>query len=349
MKNLLYLFILLTFASGCTKEQVIDVPIDILFDHPLKPDALQSDPTLSELLSPFESKVGKDSLYCLNFKLVRIDVIVPPVVDSLTKKDGWIGDFQNWMLGGKKNAKKYRSNLVKGIRNKNIIPSFGVAGDTANINKYFANNKLRIAIFTANSVAYERYKSLNCIVFNSVDSIRLFIKQHLNQSPKIAILYEPVNNYQNNNQIKFVSKPENKNSEKLSVVDTGKFIPNVNSPAPQIMKTVVSTLTQKECDARVAICLKEMDKFKKINFFFDEIFQFVNSSINTTNEYRQLLGEIANILVASFPRRGPNGDENLAYNYACSYKTGFLEALRDQKKNSTSNQLEKIYNSSCPL
>ena len=142
MKNLLYSIILLILFSSCGKKKVVDAPIFILFDHPLKSDALQSDQILATILSPFESKTREDSLFCPHFKLVRIDAKVP-IMDSLTKNEGWIVRSQNWMLGGSKNAEMYKKNLENSIQKMKIIPEFDEVGDTSYVNKYFDNNKLK--------------------------------------------------------------------------------------------------------------------------------------------------------------------------------------------------------------
>jgi len=336
--------ITLSACNGCSKE-VLEVPITIVFDHKLQNQEIVKNDSLYKLLSPFYS--DNDSFLIVSkFQIDRIDLNAI-LVDSLIIEKGLLNDAQKWLTGGMKNHSKIKKNYVKQLEKKNLNPNFFIEGDEKYVDSFKVKNEnLEPIVFSKNLTSYNwNGKSLK--IFSRIDSILDFIKNNAielkNGSEKYRkpiILFEP--------KINIVEKTLPPSPPPPPPAPPAPPAPPVPTPptppAPPKVPTTprASVISDAVRDSRINNCIR-MSGYVKINYFFNDIFRFVKETQCNTPEYKNLIKEIANILIDQFPNRS-----TISYNYSCSNENDFLSELVKYNIIVNKEQLKQKFRSSCP-
>ncbi len=334
---LISVLITLLFCNGCKKSEVVEVPITIVFDHELQNQEIVKNDSLYKLLTPFYSE-NDSFLIASKFEMVRIDLDAI-LVDSMIIEKGLLSDAQKWLTGGMKNHAKFKKNYVKQLEKKNFNPKFFIKGDSKYVDSFIVKNKnLEPVVFSKNLISYNWYgKSLK--IFSSIDSILDFIKHNAielkDKDHKTIILFEP--------KVNLVEKtPPTPPKSPLDPPTPPK--PPLDPPPPpkpplDPKPPVISVI---ERDSRIKNCIS-MTGSDKINYFFNDIFRFVKQTQCKTPEYKNLVREIANILISQFPIRN-----TMSYNYSCSNENDFLAELEKYNIGVNTPLLRSKFRSSCP-
>ena len=348
--------LIMIIESACTTVEVVELPMNLIIDHPLLSTSISDDKDLFQIISPYYvlNKDGKkERLISPVATILRIDMNIP-IIDSFKKEATVIDAASDWLGGGKKNHAKFKKNKEKFLEKYKLNEGFTqTLSNLIFVDTFLKRNEVEYLFYITDTISIRKYRSMNLKVFSTIDSLQSFIKNNINSSQsgkkKINLFFKPSNNY---NKIYTIALDLSKKKQPEIIKSVSKqSIPN-SSPPPtprEIVKELPASNSREVIDPRIKYCNTMFNDEEKLIYFFTNIFRYTKDISYNSNEYKTLVHIVADILISSFPdKKDLNEKFKTSFLIVCSNKTDFLNECGEINKSIDLSKLKSIYNKQCP-
>jgi|GEM_PF-5622996 len=354
MRKSLFFYLFAILFYSCNNEEIKDVHVEIILDHPIGDVSIKNNKELYDFLLPFPESTGGDSII-LNFipTFKRIDVD-PTYVDSLKVDSTWLVKAQVWLGGGRDNPTLFIRNRISEITDATISTNFLLSlGQQPVIDSFLSKNPFRYIILSADTALVTSYKSSlgnnTVIAFESIVSLKNFLRSSVDSIEKleqpIRVIFFP--------RYKYKIKSDTMRAESGQVlaipISTEKRIIQQSSDA--------STTTTTSKDVREKPCLPDVESLiqrcfakpigeEKLIFFYEKVFRFIKVNPCNSDSYIQLLTQVQPLIASTSPRYIQNG-YNAYYNLTCSHLPDLVDEFARLNISYNSSAISEILKQ-CP-
>jgi hypothetical protein len=354
MRKSLFFYLFSILLYSCNNEEIKDIPVEIILDHPIGDVSIKNNKELYDFLLPFPESTGGDSIilnFISTFKRIDID---PAYVDSLKVDSTWLVKAQVWLGGGRDNPSLFIRNRVSEITDATISTNFlRPVGRQSVIDSFLSKNPYRYIILSADTALVTSYKSSlgnsTIIAFESLVSLKQFLRSSVDSLEKlnqpIRVIFFP--------SYKYVLKSDTMSvvavHDNITSMSTEKNIikqPATPTPSDTKGKNAGVNPCSEEVEPLIQSCLAKPSGEEKLIYFYDRVFRFIKVNPCNSDSYIQLLKQVQPLIANTSPRYNQNG-YNAYYTLTCSHLRYLVEEFARLNISYNSSAISQILNQ-CP-